>query len=503
MYLCVTQFTFQLVERALPCLSTIYYLSASDGESAQSWYTGLSKVCNPQTGQVRNVCSMRVCLVEAKGLPSHLVPNPFCVMSLDDIKICRSQVKSAPDAVWEEEYCLDDIPPNINSFTVTLCTKGKKDKNAQDMAQVILELKDLWTMEPVDRWYPLQGMTPVLENWGSLHLQVHFSKEVILPLSEYTTLRQLLLEDDLSLVIEISELLSKENALLAKVLVTLFVAEKKEAKLLTTLGLRELENENEPSVLFRSSTLFTQMMELYMKNGAADFVRNSISVPVALVVGSKQSCELNPTKLDSMNDACANAEHLLAMLDEFTERIFASVHQLPLSLRYILATLQRAIAKKWPNDALLKAQVISSFIFLRLLCPAIINPHQYKIVNSAPAPVPSRNLMLVAKCLQNLANLQEFGLKESWMEVVNPFILKNKSKVIRFVEEICLVNMTEVPRGVGECGALKDIARALESVFTATMAHLTEVRSRPRLKKLAIVCEMLVKHKEKLEQSSS
>lgn len=485
----------------MPCLSTIYYLSAPDGETAQDWYTALSKICNPQSGQVRNICSMRVCLVEAKGLPSHLVPNPFCVMSLDDIKICRSQVKSAPDAVWEEEYCLDDIPPSINSFTITLCTKGKKDKNA-DMAQVILELKDLWTVEPVDRWYPLQGMTPVLENWGSLHLRVHFSKEVILPLSEYTTLRQLLLEDDLSLVIEISELLSKESAVLAKALVTLFVAEKKEAKLLTTLGVRELESEEESSILFRSNTLFTQMMELYMKNGATEFVRSSITTPVSLVIGSKQSCELNPTKLDSMNDACANAEHLLAILDEFTERIFTSVHQLPLCLRYILATLQRAIARRWPNDVMLLTQVISSFVFLRLLCPAIINPHQYRIVTSAPAPIPSRNLMLIAKCLQNLANLQEFGLKESWMEVVNPFILKNKSKVIRFVEEICSVNVAEMPRGVGECGVLKDVARALESVFAAIMCHLSEVKSRPRLKKLAIVCEMLVKHKEKLEQSS-
>ncbi|XP_003739712.1 ras GTPase-activating protein 1 [Galendromus occidentalis] len=493
---------FQLVERALPCLSTIYYLSAPDGEAAQDWYTSLSKICNPQSGQLRHICSMKVCLIEAKRLPPLLVLNPFCVMSLDDIKIARSQVKSAPDPVWEEEYCLDDIPSNINSFTVTVCSKGKKDKNA-DMAQVILELKDMWTMEPIDKWYPLQGVSPVLENWGSLHLRVHFSKEVILPISEYATLRQLLLEDDFSLVMEIQEVFSRETSLLAKNLLTLFIAEKKEAKLLKALGLREIENETDASIMFRGSSLFTSMIDLYMKNGALDFIRSSISAPVASIVNGKQSCELNPAKLDSLHDACTNAEHLLAMLDDFTEKIFASVYQLPLCLRYLLATFQKAIIKRWPNEHLLRTQVISSFIFLRLLCPAIINPHQYKIVTSAPSPMASRNLMLVAKCLQNLSNLAEFGLKEQWMEVVNPFILKNKSKVIRFIEEICAVNTTDVPRGMGECGALKDTARALESIFSLTMCHLSEVKSQPRLKKLAMVCEMLVKHKEKLEAPST
>ena len=43
---------------------------------------------------------------------------------------------------------------------------------------------------------------------------------------------------------------------------------------------------------------------------------------------------------------------------------------------------------------------------------------------------------MVAKCLQNLANLIEFGGKEPYMEVINPFILKNKERMIVFLDQL-------------------------------------------------------------------
>ena len=42
--------------------------------------------------------------------------------------------------------------------------------------------------------------------------------------------------------------------------------------------------------------------------------------------------------------------------------------------RYICASLQRDVMQKWPNERYVKTRVVSGFIFLRLLCPAILNP---------------------------------------------------------------------------------------------------------------------------------
>jgi Ras GTPase-activating protein 1 len=83
-----------------------------------------------------------------------------------------------------------------------------------------------------------------------------------------------------------------------------------------------------------------------------------------------------------------------------------------------------------------KTRAVSGFIFLRLICPAILNPRMFNLVGEPPPPAASRSLVMVAKCLQNLANLVEFGSKESYMEVVNPFILKNKERMVVFLDHL-------------------------------------------------------------------
>lgn len=58
------------------------------------------------------------------------------------------------------------------------------------------------------------------------------------------------------------------------------------------------------------------------------------------------------------------------------------------------------------------------------------------VIIEPPPPMASRSLIMVAKCLQNLANLVEFGGKEPYMEVVNPFILKNKERMVVFLDQL-------------------------------------------------------------------
>ena len=105
-------------------------------------------------------------------------------------------------------------------------------------------------------------------------------------------------------------------------------------------------------------------------------------------------------------------------------------------LRYICCCLQRNVQTKWPNERFVKARAVSGFIFLRLLCPAILNPRQFNLLSDPPPPAATRSLVMIAKCLQNLANLVEFGAKESYMEVVNPFILKNKERMVVFLDHL-------------------------------------------------------------------
>jgi len=48
-----------------------------------------------------------------------------------------------------------------------------------------------------------------------------------------------------------------------------------------------------------------------------------------------------------------------------------------------------------------------------------------------PSPAATRSLVMIAKCLQNLANLVEFGSKEPFMEVKMKLSLKLPFKMVK------------------------------------------------------------------------
>jgi len=50
-----------------------------------------------------------------------------------------------------------------------------------------------------------------------------------------------------------------------------------------------------------------------------------------------------------------------------------------------------------------------------------------------------RSLTLIAKTIQNLGNLVEFGMKEPYMKDVNPFILSKMEGVKKFIDQISVL----------------------------------------------------------------
>ncbi|GIX69364.1 ras GTPase-activating protein 1 [Caerostris extrusa] len=320
---------FQLVERALPCISTVYYLCASSPDLAQEWIQAIKPLCSPQlprgrapTHNVTEVRSLHLTLLEAHRLPVRLVPHPFCIISLNQVKVCRTQVKCPPDPIWEEDFILEDIPSDITSFAITLYNKGKRSKD-MEIADVTVELENLISGEEIEDWFPLGGLTPpIREDWGSLRVRIRYIHEVIMPLAEYNALKELIMEEDLEVVSVLADLCHRDRTPLANAVLRVFRYEKKEAMLLKTMNDREIQFEDDTTTLFRSASLTTTLMDHYMRSTANGFLQQAVQDFILKVMDSRQSCELNPSKLESPIEACTNAENMLGLLDEVIESIF-------------------------------------------------------------------------------------------------------------------------------------------------------------------------------------
>ena len=52
---------------------------------------------------------------------------------------------------------------------------------------------------------------------------------------------------------------------------------------------------------------------------------------------------------------------------------------------------------------------------------------------------------MVAKTLQNLGNLVEFGYKEVYMKDMNPFIVQRMDEMKRFIDRMSLMDSSNEP----------------------------------------------------------
>uniref|UniRef100_A0A8C2CCR3 RAS p21 protein activator (GTPase activating protein) 1b n=1 Tax=Cyprinus carpio TaxID=7962 RepID=A0A8C2CCR3_CYPCA len=494
---------FQIVVQHFSEEQCIFYFAGETPEQAQDWMKCLQNFCNNlrkpsqpcSNKRLRQVSSLFLNVEEAHKLPSKHFTNAYCNIYLNSIQVAKTHPREGQNPVWTEEFIFDDLSSEINRFEISLSNKTKKSKE-NDILFMCCPLCRLQRGQMIDEWFPLSSHVP-LKNMApsSLRLRVRYSVEKIMPVEVYNELKELVLLKELHVISALAHVCGQDRTLLASVLLRIFRHENLEAQLLRELNDREISAEDEATTLFRATTLASTLMEQYMKATATPFVHHALKDTILKIMESRQSCELNPSKLEKNEDVSVNLAHLLIIVSELVEKIFMAAEILPPTLRFIYGCLQKAVQQKWPRNTTMRTRVVSGFVFLRLICPAIVNPRIFNIIADPPSPIASRTLTLVAKAVQNLANLVEFGAKEPYMEGVNPFIKSNKHRMIKFLDE--LGNVPELPEPTEHFNT--DLARDLAALHQLCVTHLDELRilSNERgaqqhiLKKLLAVTELL------------
>jgi Ras GTPase-activating protein 1 len=65
-----------------------------------------------------------------------------------------------------------------------------------------------------------------------------------------------------------------------------------------------------------------------------------------------------------------------------------------------------------------------------------LGPKLFGLAKEHPSQIANRTLTLLAKTIQNLGNLVEFGQKETYMKDMNPFILDSKDRMKKYIDEL-------------------------------------------------------------------
>ncbi|XP_005922937.2 ras GTPase-activating protein 1 isoform X2 [Maylandia zebra] len=506
---------FQIVVQHFSEEQYIFYFAGEATEQAQDWMKCLQTFCNnlrkttqpTSNKRLRQVSSLVLYVEEAHKLPAKYFTNPYCNIYLNSVQVAKTHPREGQNPVFTEEFIFDDLSSEINRFEISLSNKTKKSKE-NDILFMRCQLNRLQKGQMIDEWFPLSSYVPLkgIEP-GSLRVRARYSVEKIMPEEEYNEFKEIILQKEFYVVYALAHVCGQDRSLLASLLLRIFRHEKTEAPLLRTLNDREISMEDEATTLFRATTLASTLMEQYMKATATPFVHHALKDTILKIMESKQSCELNPSKLEKNEDVNMNLGHLLNILSELVEKIFMAAEILPPTLRYIYGCLQKSVQQKWPTNTTMRTRVVSGFVFLRLICPAILNPRMFNIISDPPSSTAGRTLTLVAKSVQNLANLVEFGAKEPYMEGVNPFIKNNKHRMIMFLDE--LGNVPDLPEATEHFRT--DLSRDLAALHEICATHSDELRTLSNergsgqhvLKKMLAITELLQQKQAQYAMSNS
>eukprot|EP01147_Barroeca_monosierra_P005601 gene5601-181_t len=404
----------------------------------------------PNPLQTNRITNLYVTVREIKGPLK--APQLQCQLLLNEVKQARTFLRPVKDrsCYFGDDFSFLNLSDIVTSLTVEVYGR-KKTKSPLFGAEVIIN--DLPKNSKHEQKLDLGG-------GHSLRLELKLEDEIQLPAAEYTPLKNFFIiqaTDALPFVSHIFKSFSESFTAvfasiditqhrlqykdMAKHLVRLWEQSDLAVKHLSQLTNLAIQKEDSVGTLFRGNSLASKCMDQYMKLIGMPFLQACIEEPIKELFESKAFFELDPSK--------GGKEENIKPLEYFLKRLVTSIFRqtaaCPGKLAQVLKHIQESAISRFPENALVRYTAVSAFVFLRLICPAIINPKLFNMMPDFPCERTARNLTVAAKTLQNLANMTEFGVKETFMLPCNRFINAHRAKMQRFLDDITQSSSAPTP----------------------------------------------------------
>lgn len=425
-----------------------------------------------------------------------LVGNYLAEVILDGEVRARTTTKpETKNPFWREDCEFIDLPSTVPSLSVLLKrVDGNLEKLNQQLqasvggsktgivvevpcGSVDIPLHQLERGKDHEQWHPICDDRQ--QSIGTMLIKVHHEELIVLSVKEYQPLSELLHRFSTGLTAQVSEVVHGSSRRLAEVFLNIFQVSGKATEWLMNLvedeidGIgnqatikkprfsRRLKSDDsiestsdreqivrdmgkslagEANLLFRGNSLLTQALEFHMRRLGKEYLEEILSDKINEINEANANCEVDPSKLQHGEDIHKHWSQLMQLITEVWGCISSSSNRIPQDLRHILKYI-RAVAEDRYGDFLRTVTYtsVSGFLFLRFICPAILNPKLFGLLRDHPKPRAQRTLTLIAKCLQALANLSAIGKKETWTQPMNHFINTQRQSLKDFLDGVCAI----------------------------------------------------------------
>lgn len=194
----------------------------------------------------------------------------------------------------------------------------------------------------------------------------------------------------------------------------------------------EIKHSSGPSDILRRNSCATKSLAILSKDKCPEYLIKTLRPVLQKIIDENITLEIEKLDSDDPN-VSGKVDVFVKYFGEIIETIIKSLDDIPQEFFYISQSIYVEAEKKFPHYGYV---AVGSFIFLRLICPALVSPETENIIGT-PNFNQRRLLLALAKVLQGLANKSDYLTRWPILQSRTEFFEQCSVELFSFLKKVC------------------------------------------------------------------